>query len=136
MAYASYEFYTADYLGNVIKTRDDFDRLAVRASTFLDYFTRGKSKANQNMEELKMACCAIAEKAFAIESAEAKSSSANGELQSESVGSYSVSYRSGAEVAASLRTEMASVAREYLAHTGLLYRGGCQNVCSAHCDCL
>ena len=53
------------------------------------------------------------------------------EVQSETVGSWSRSYRSGgdsarsaAQAAAENRAALLSIARQYLARTGLLYRGG------------
>ena len=56
--------------------------------------------------------------------------SKGGELQSQSVGSWSKTYRSGgdsdkeaAEVARVSESALAAVARLYLDHTGLLYRG-------------
>lgn len=129
MAYADFEFYTGRYLGSSIGEAD-FPRLALRASQFLDYYTMGKSKKKPELEELKMACCAIAERVSVVEAANAaavKSVSGDG-LKSESVGSYSVSYETASEkinAAQGAREGYAAIAREYLAHTGLLYRGGC-----------
>ena len=129
MAYADYEFYKNTYLGDAIQ-ESEFEKLSVRASSFLDYYTMGKAKDNADLLELKMACCAIAERYIVIE----RSIGSGSEKQSETVGSYSVTYRSNAETAASVKAEMAGIAREYLAGTGLLYRGGCRHVCSAHCN--
>ena len=38
MAYADYDFYTESYYGNVVP-KADFDRLAARASDFIDTLT-------------------------------------------------------------------------------------------------
>ena len=38
MAYADYTYYSGTYMGTV--SEEDFTRLAVRASAFLDYYTR------------------------------------------------------------------------------------------------
>ena len=124
MAYADYEYYTAAYLGKTIQ-KADFPRLSLRASYFLDYYTQGRAASNSELDALKMACCAVAEQYQSIDLA--------GELQSQSVGSWSKAYRSGGEsaqqataVAQSAQTHLASVAAQYLAGTGLLYRGrGC-----------
>lgn len=147
MMYADYEFYQSCYFGNQIKAAD-FPRLAVRASSFLDYYTRGKAEKNSNLKSLKMACCALAEQYQAIDQAQAlvKKSldeslkSSGGELQSQSVGGWSKSYRSGgesaisaAESAKAAQAGLVNVALQYLAGTGLLYRGGCGYVPS-HCD--
>ena len=138
MIYADYGFYTEHYLGTAL-SEEDFPRLALRASRFLDYYTQGRANKNANMEALKMACCALAEQYQAIDQAEelvrkslvAGAQSTGAELQSESVGSWSRAYRSGGdsakaaqEAAGSVRDELSGIARRYLAGTGLLYRGG------------
>ena len=135
MVYADFSFYQTEYFGNVITDALDFQRLSLRASEFLDYFTQGRAKKNADLRGLKMACCAVAEQMAAVEK-NASASLAGGEKQSETVGSYSVTYRSSTEVLQIAKTEMASAASRYLSGTGLLYRGGCRNVCTAHCDCL
>ena len=139
MAYADYEYYTTAYLGTAIK-EDDFPRLSLRASSFLDYYTQGRAAQNPDLDALKMACCAVAEQYQYIDTAQAlaqKSLSASlesdGELQSQTVGSWSKTYRSGGDSAqqalSSVHTAQAalgSVVQQYLAGTGLLYRGrGC-----------
>lgn len=151
MAYADYEYYTITYLGTAIKG-DDFPRLSLRASIFLDYYTQGRAAKNSDLDALKMACCAVAEQYQYIDTAQAmaqKSLSASlesgesGELQSQTVGSWSKTYRSGGDSAqqalSSVQTakaSLASVAQQYLAGTGLLYRGrGCYCVPPC-CDAL
>lgn len=138
MVYADYGFYVASYLGTAINS-GDFSRLALRASAFLDYYTQGRAAKNAGSEALKMACCALAEQYQTIEQAQtlankslaAGAASDNGEVQSETVGSWSRSYRSGGEsasaaanAASAAQSSLAAVARQYLAGTGLLYRGG------------
>lgn len=149
MAYADYEYYTTTYLGTAIK-KDDFPRLALRASSFLDYYTQGRAAQNSDLDALKMACCAVAEQYQSIDTAQAlaqKSLSASlesdGELQSQTVGSWSKTYRSGGDSAqqalSSVQTAQAALgalAQQYLTGTGLLYRGrGCCCV-SPCCDAL
>ena len=139
MAYADYEYYTTTYLGTAIDEAN-FPRLALRASTFLDYYTQGRAAQNPDLDALKMACCAIAEQYQYIDTAQAlaqKSLSASlesdGELQSQTVGSWSKTYRSGGDSAqqalSSVQTAQASlgaIVQQYLGTTGLLYRGrGC-----------
>lgn len=139
MAYADYAFYTTEYFGTSIQ-EPDFPRLAERASAFLDYYTQGRAENNADMREVKMACCAVAERQQVIENAqavamagmEASMSSGGREVQTESVGSWSRTYSSNdgggwsAAWAASedMQAALAQAARMYLAHTGLLYRGG------------
>lgn len=150
MAYADYEYYTTTYLGTAI-SEADFPRMALRASSFLDYYTQGRAAQNADLDALKMACCAVAEQYQYIDIAQALAqksltssleSSESGELQSQTVGSWSKTYRSGGEsaaqaatAAASARSLLSAAAAQYLAGTGLLYRGGgcCVPTC---CDAL
>lgn len=144
MAYADYEYYTITYLGTAIKG-DDFPRLSLRASSFLDYYTQGRAAKNADLDALKMACCAVAEQYQYIDTAQAmaqKSLSASlesgesGELQSQTVGSWSKTYRSGGDSAQqalssmqAAKASLASIVQQYLDGTGLLYRGrGCSCV--------
>ena len=139
MTYADYAFYTGVYMGSSIE-EPDFQRLSQRASSFLDYYTQGKAAKNAELEALKTACCALAEQYQVIEAARLLASKSvsgsaenTGELQSQTVGSWSKTYRSAGESASlamgaakSAGSTLASIAREYLAGTGLLYRGkGC-----------
>lgn len=151
MAYADYEYYTNTYLGTAI-SETDFPRMSLRASTFLDYYTQGRAAQNAELDALKMACCAIADQYQYIDTAQALAqkslsasldSSETGELQSQTVGSWSKSYRSGGESAQQALTSVQSakavlgaIAQQYLTGTGLLYRGrGCLCVPSC-CDTL
>ena len=137
MVYATFEYYICTYMGTTI-SETAFPRLAMRASAFLDYYTQGRADKNADMDALKMACCALAEQYQVIEQAQelakknlsAAMESDGGEVQSETVGSWSKSYRSGVEsagaaasVAANAQASLAAVARQYLSGTGLLYRG-------------
>lgn len=137
MQYANFCYYISRFLGGMIP-ENDFDRCAMQASRFLDYYTMGKAKENAHMEELMMACCALAEQYYAINRAQALtveslSVKGEGEIQSESVGSYSRTFRSGGDSAAAAinavsnaQSALAQTARQYLAGTGLLYRGQCR----------
>lgn len=137
MAYADYEYYTTTYLGTAISAVD-FPKMALRASSFLDYYTQGRAAQNADLDALKMACCAIAEQYQYIDTAQAlaqksltASLESNGELQSQTVGSWSKTYRSGGDSAQqalssaqTAQASLAAVAQQYLGATGLLYRGG------------
>lgn len=139
MAYADFEYYANTYLGTAIEY-NDFSRLSLRASAFLDYYTQGRAAKNAELDALKMCCCAIAEQYQYIDTAKALAQKSitsslenNGELQSQTVGSWSKTYRSGGDSAqqalSSVQTAqaaLATIAQQYLAGTGLLYRGrGC-----------
>lgn len=151
MVYATYDYYVGTYYGQTAEA--DFDRLAVRASSFLDYITLGKAEKNADLDAVKMACCALIDAFADIESAKAAASKSlesmqdGSELQSQTVGSWSRTYRSGADTAsgalataAEIEKGLYLVASRYLLTTGLLYRGGrgctCGDDVPTCCDCL
>ena len=140
MVYADYAFYKKTY-GGIALSEEDFARFAARASAFLDYYTRGRAEHNAGLVPLKLACCAVAECERNIEKAQMAAQSGldiaaelSTELKSETVGSWSQSYQSGTEKAMAAaeaidaaKTDRVKAAYAYLAHTGILYRGGgCQ----------
>lgn len=131
--YADYTYYTGTYHGNQI-AESDFARLSLRSTSFIDYYTRGK--ATSAMDAVKMACCALAEQYQIIEKVKQSTLTAGGEVQSQTVGAYSVTYKSGSESSEALQADLTKIAQMYLAGTGLLYRGGACCVCSACCDSL
>ena len=119
MAYADYTYYTGTYLGIAI-AQTDFPRLALKASNFLDALSMDRLAAivtagtdTATIDKIKMATCAVAEEYQEIESG-------GGEVQSERVGSHSVTYNvtHGAP-----RAKLMDAARLYLARTGYLYQG-------------
>ena len=136
MAYADYTYYYGTYMGTM--SEEDFSRLAVRASSYLDYYTRDKAKDNAELDAVKMCCCALVDVYKLIETAKELANKdmtaglSSDAIQSETVGGYSRSMRSGGEGASSslqagldAKKQLAATAMEYLANTGLLYRGGC-----------
>ena len=136
MVYADYTYYSGNYMGTV--SEEDFPRLAVRASSFLDYYTRNRSADNADLDAVKMCCCALVDKYEVIEATQAlamknlaNASANDAEVKSETVGSYSRTLATGGESALSAlnatvgaKKLLAETCMEYLAHTGLLYRGG------------
>ena len=136
MTYADYTYYSGNYMGTV--SEEDFPRLAVRASSFLDYYTRNKAKDSADLDAVKMCCCALVDKYAIIEAAQAiamknlaNAAANDAEVKSETVGSYSRTMATGGESARSAlnatdgaKKLLAETCMEYLAHTGLLYRGG------------
>lgn len=134
MTYADYTYYAGTYMGAV--SAEDFPRLAVRASSFLDYYTQNRAKDNAELDAVKMCCCALVDQYALLDAAQkaATKSLANAgdpETKSESVGSYSRTLTTGGEAAKSVldavstsKQMLANLCNEYLAHTGLLYRGG------------
>lgn len=125
--YASYAFYEDEYFGSAL-TEQEFARASKRASAFIDYYTLGKAKSYPDTDNaVAMCCCALAEQYQIIENAKAQSMS-GGEVKSQTVGAWSKTYASGTETAEAARKVLADIAMEYLAATGLLYRGGCRCV--------
>lgn len=139
MVYADYDYYTGAYYGTAIAEKD-FPRLALRASNYIDYYTQGRAAKQADLDAVKMCCCDLAEQYQTMEAARTVAQkslaysmeSAGPEAASESVGSWSKSYRSGGESAAAALGQMdaykqalADTVKQYLSGTGLLYRGGC-----------
>lgn len=137
MVYADYTYYSGTYMGSV--SEEDFPRLAVRASSFLGYYTRNKAADSADLDAVKMCCCALVDKYAVIEAAQdlaqknlAAAAAGDAEIKSETVGGYSRTLATGGESALSAlnatdgaKKLLAATCDEYLAHTGLLYRGGC-----------
>lgn len=136
MIYADFSYYAGTYMGTV--SEEEFPRLAVRASSFLDYYTLGKAETHADLDAVKMCCCALVDNYKVIETARALTTKrladameSDEDVKSETVGSWSRTLASGAESAVSALSTadgekklLAATCREYLAHTGLLYRGG------------
>lgn len=136
MVYADYTYYSGAYMGAV--SEEDFPRLAVRASSFLDYYTCNRAADNAALDAVKMCCCALVDKYAVIEAAQAlamknlaNAAANDAEVKSETVGNYSRTLSTGGESALSAinatggaKKLLAETCMEYLAHTGLLYRGG------------
>ena len=127
MAFADYNYYIEVYKGASL-TENDFSMLAERASDYLTYITYGRATDGDNV---KRAVCALAEAYAVIFKAQSMASSDSGEIASQTVGSYSVTYRSSADLAESQRKELYKIAQMYLGNTGLLYRGRC-GFCTRH----
>ena len=106
MVHADYDFYRNEYFGRAIPA-EDFPRLALRGSQYIDYITQGRAAAQVELEAVQMCCCALAEQYQSIEAA--------AQLAQKSL---------AAGAAAENRAALLSIARQYLARTGLLYRGG------------
>ncbi len=138
MTYADYAYYGETYLGAAIEEAD-FQHLALLASRYLDYITCHRAAKHDDLDAVKMACCALAEQYQVIETARklaasglsAGIDSGGAELQSQTVGSWSKTYRGGGDSASSALSALESakaalpgIARMYLTPTGLLYRGG------------
>lgn len=122
MAYADFEFYTTTYHGNVVP-ESDFDRIADRASDFLDVITfdrlaDGLPADERAATKVQKAVCAICDKLYQLELADKQALSAavggassggsggvtSGVITSRSAGSESISYASPSEMANGAKT--------------------------------
>ena len=68
MTYADYAYYAGIYVGSV--SEEDFSRLAVRASSFLDYYTQNRAKDNAELDAVKMCCCALIDQYALLDAAQ------------------------------------------------------------------
>lgn len=122
MAYADFEFYTTTYHGNVVP-ESDFDRIADRASDFLDVITFGRlidglPDDERGKTKVQKAVCAVCDKLYQLEQADKQALSAaaggtssdgsggvtSGVITSRSAGSESISYASPSEMANGAKT--------------------------------
>ena len=116
MAYATYDYYTSGYQGKSIPEAD-FERLAERASEYIDYVTFGRAVNYGNANTaLKKACCAIAETYQLNEQ--------GGGIVAETVGKITRNYAAGVSTTPTESQRLYRAASRYLSHTGLLYMGG------------
>ena len=122
MAYADYEFYTTSYFGSVVPEAD-FQRLAERASEFVDTMTfdrlvDGLPTNKRSQKRIKKAVCSLAELMYQIELAEKNATNAaasgtsttigsggstTGIVTSVSSGSESISYATPQQIGASAK---------------------------------
>lgn len=116
MAYTTFTFYEQTYHGNVVPA-EDFDRIADRASDFLDTITfdrlaDGLPSDEKAATKVQKAVCAVCDKLYQLELADKQAMSAaaggtssggpgaaEGVVTSRSAGSESISYASPSEMA-------------------------------------
>lgn len=129
MAYCDYQYYSVTYMGSKLSAAD-FAVMAERASDYIDYITANRVPADVP-EAVKKACCAISEEMFSAEKANADFGP--GVMASQTVGSWSATFRSPSELTEAQTIKLKQIAERYLVHTGLLYRG-MSYVHSAYCN--
>lgn len=122
-AYIDYTYYKDVYRGNAMP-KDECTRVAQKASAYLRYITMNRI-TQPVPEEVRDACCEIAENIYAAAKTAALSEKSNG-VKSENNDGHSVTFLTPGELNTAYRnTEKKNrdAARMYLANTGLLYRG-------------
>lgn len=114
MVYATYEYYTKEYGGDM--STEEFKRLARQASAYLDQATGGQIDILWAItDRVKDACCAVAEVFLLNEK--------GGGIASESNDGISVNYLAGVSNTKTEGQRLYEAAVLYLGTTGLLYRG-------------
>ena len=114
--YADYAYYTDTYGGAVIDTAS-FDLYAARATQKIKLYTFNRIVDDNIPDEAKMCCCELAELIFRADKEDTKG------IASEKVGEYSVAYTSPEAREKQLSKSTANIINNWLAMTGLLYRG-------------
>lgn len=120
--YADYTFYVSEYRGNL--TDEEFDKSVIPASAHVRRITFGRADDNMEMEEVKLATCAVCDLIANDEKVRSKHSGRA--VTSESTDGYSVSYESGGSGGTAdelLGRKISDTLELYLMPTGLLYMG-------------
>ncbi|MBV5322614.1 MAG: hypothetical protein JZU60_02115 [Ilumatobacteraceae bacterium] len=123
-SYADFTYYTATYLGTAIVSAD-FARLALRASATIDNLTFDRAAPivtaatdTATINKIKMATCALAEESQKEDLVDGVDG-----IQSESIGSNSVSYAENSGKRLTNEMKQSKAAKLYLSSTGLMFRG-------------
>ena len=120
--YADYEYYTSAYKGNL--TKEEFEKSIMKASAYVRRITFGRSDDNMEMEEIKLATCAVCE--LLANDEKVRSKHLGRAVTSENTDGYSVSYESGGNGETAddlLKRNIFDTLLLYLEPTGLLYMG-------------
>lgn len=121
--YADYNFYMTEYRGKA--TEEEFERQIMKASAHVRRITFGRADGCPEMEEVKLAACAVCD--VLITDMKIRENNSGRQIASESTDGYSVSYvqeKAADETSEELLHRKACQAAElYLEPTGLLYMG-------------
>ena len=114
--YADFAYYAGTYKGAVIDTAS-FHKYARRATLEIRKYTFNRVDESNIPDEVKMCCCEVAEVIHKSDQEDTKG------IASEKVGEYSVSYVSPEAKEKMLSVSVRSIIYNWLADTGLVYRG-------------
>lgn len=120
--YADYTFYVSEYRGNL--TDEEFDKSVIPASAYVRRITFGRADDNMEMEEVKLATCAVCD--LIANDEKVRSEHLGRVVASENTDGYSVSYESGGNGGTAdelLGRKIFDTLELYLMPTGLLYMG-------------
>ena len=119
---SDYDFYQTEYFGKLL-TSEEFPEYATRADAWLSELTYNRycspDLSESQLKAVKMAECAVADLWYQLQTEQAS----NPAISKETVGSHSVTYRTGTEAASGWAARIYDTAARYLMTTGLLYRG-------------
>ena len=119
---SDYDFYQTEYFGKLLSS-EEFPEYATRADAWLSELTFGRYSSpdlsESQLQAVKMAECAVADLWYQLQTEQAS----NPAISKETVGSHSVTYRTGTEAASGWAARIYDTAARYLLTTGLLYRG-------------
>ena len=119
---ATYDFYQTEYFGKLLSA-EEFPEYATRADAWLSELTFNRycspDLSESQIQAVKMSECAVAEICYELQAEPVSDPS----ISKETVGSHSVTYRTGTEAASSWAARIYDTAARYLLTTGLLYRG-------------
>lgn len=113
MPYADFSFYRDEYGGKSIPEAD-FLRISNKSSLIMGSYTGGPIENTD--DRVKMACCAVSDLLY--ESSESSATGAEGAIQSETTGAWSVLYASG--TTKSMDEKISDEISLYLSGLGLL----------------
>ena len=120
--YADYEYYISAYKGKLAE--EEFEKSIMKASAYVRRITFGRADDNMEMEEVKLATCAVCDLIANDEKVRSKHSGRV--VTSENTDGYSVSYESGGNGKTAdelLGRKISDTLELYLMPTGLLYMG-------------
>lgn len=120
--YATYAYYISTYRGNL--TEEEFEKSIVQATAYVRRITFGRAEQNMELDEVKLATCAICD--LLANDEKARSQHSGRTVVSENTDGYSVTYESGRDGDTAddlLNRKIYRSAELYLEPTGLLYMG-------------
>lgn len=120
--YADYEYYTTTYKGSLSK--EEFEKSIMKSSAYVRRITFGRADENKELDEVKLATCAVCDLIANDEKVRSKHSGRV--VTSENTDGYSVSYESGGNGETTddlLKRNIFDTLLLYLEPTRLLYMG-------------
>lgn len=120
--YADHEYYTTTYKGSLSK--EEFEKSIMKSSAYVRRITFGRADENKELDEVKLAACAVCDLIANDEKVRSKHSGRV--VTSENTDGYSVSYESGGNGETAddlLGRKIFDTLELYLMPTGLLYMG-------------